>query len=553
MNITVQDCKDDLKIFTWVMWKHLGLPRPTDVQIDIMDYLQHGGDRIIIEAFRGVGKSYLTSVYVLWKLFNNPEEKFLIVSASKIRSDEFSIFTKRLINEVEMLAPLRGGFRDSNVAFDVAGSGAAHAPSVKAVGITGQLTGSRATEVIADDIEVVSNSLTNDMRAKLIHRCGEFESVLVPGGKIKFLGTPQNHETIYNKLAERGYKLRVWTARIPAIETIENYNGCLAPMITNSKKAEGEPVDPLRFDNDDLNDRENNMGRSTFKLQFMLDTSLSDADRFPLRTSDLIVMPIDGLEAPTSIQWAGSKDYCIESLPTVGMGKDAWYSPFHVSNEWTEFEGSVLAIDPSGRGADNTGYAVVKTLHGKLYVTAMGGIKGGYSDGALQKLANIAKEQKVNAVYLEANFGNGMFTKLFTPFLVKTHPCTIQEATVSGQKEVRIINTLEPVVSGHRLIINQALIEEDCKLARDPVEYIHSFGYQFTRINRSRGALKHDDTLDALSLAVQYWQNVLSTDERLAEEATKADWIYEEMMKSTEWLSTGSWKPDSKPLNWTGI
>ena len=552
MNVTVQDCKDDLKIFTWYIWKHLGLPRPTDVQIDIMDYLQHGGDRIIIEAFRGVGKSYLTSVYVLWRLFNNPEEKFLIVSASKIRADEFSIFTKRLINEVDILTPLRGGHRDSNVAFDVASSGASHAPSVKSVGITGQLTGSRASEVIADDIEVISNSLTNDMRAKLLHRCGEFESVLLPEGKIKYLGTPQNYETIYNKLAERDYKLRVWTARMPAVEKFVDYNGCLAPMILDSKKNEGEPIDPLRFDEDDLRDRESNMGRSTFKLQFMLDTSLSDEDRFPLKTTDLIVMETDGEKAPTSLQWGAGKDNCLEDIPTVGMGNDAWYRPIFVSDEWVEFEGSVLAIDPSGRGADKTGYAVVKTLHGKLYVTALGGIRGGYSDGALQKLANIAKEHKVNAVYLEANFGNGMFTKLFTPFLVRTHPCTIQEATVKGQKELRIINTLEPVVSGHRLVISRRVVEKDAEIARDPLEYSHSFGYQFTRINRSRRSLKHDDVIDALSLAVQYWQSVLATDEKEAEERHRTDWILEEMDKSTEWLSIGEHTP-SKPLNWVGM
>ena len=550
MNVSVQDCKDNLKLFTWVIWKHLELPRPTDVQIDIMDYLQHGGDRIIIEAFRGVGKSYLTSVYVLWRLFNNPEEKFLIVSASKIRADEFSIFTKRLINEVEMLTPLRGGFRDSNVAFDVAGSGASHAPSVKSVGITGQLTGSRASEVIADDIEVISNSLTNDMRAKLLHRCGEFESVLLPNGKIKYLGTPQNYETIYNKLAERDYKLRVWTARMPAVEKIIDYKGCLAPMIVESEKDEGEPIDPMRFDEEDLRDRESNMGRSTFKLQFMLDTSLSDEDRFPLKTEDLIIMSLDGDKAPTSVQWGANNSTCIEELPTVGMGNDAWYSPINTSSEWIDFEGSVLAIDPSGRGADKTGYAVVKTLHGKLYVTALGGIRGGYSDGALQKLANIAKQHKVNAVYLEANFGNGMFTKLFTPFLVRTHPCTIQETTVKGQKELRIINTLEPVVSGHRLVFSRKVIEDDVQVARDPLEYFHSFSYQFTRMNRSKRALKHDDLIDALSLAIQYWQDILATDEKEAEDKQKYDWIIDEMEKSTEWMSG---RRTSKPLNWIGM
>ena len=40
------------------------------------------------------------------------------------------------------------------------------APSVKSVGITGQLTGSRADLMILDDIEVPGNSLTELMREK---------------------------------------------------------------------------------------------------------------------------------------------------------------------------------------------------------------------------------------------------------------------------------------------------------------------------------------------------------------------------------------------------
>jgi hypothetical protein len=38
---------------------------------------------------------------------------------------------------------------------------------VKSVGITGQLTGSRASLIIADDIEVPKNSLTHTQREKL--------------------------------------------------------------------------------------------------------------------------------------------------------------------------------------------------------------------------------------------------------------------------------------------------------------------------------------------------------------------------------------------------
>jgi hypothetical protein len=113
--------KSDFRNFLYLVWKHLGLPSPTPMQFDIADYLQHGPRRKIIQAMRGEGKSWITSAYVDWCLLNDPQERFLIISASKERSDSFSIFTKRLINEIPILHHLRArnDQRDSNIAFDV--------------------------------------------------------------------------------------------------------------------------------------------------------------------------------------------------------------------------------------------------------------------------------------------------------------------------------------------------------------------------------------------------------------------------------------------------
>ena len=72
-----------------------------------------------------------------------------------------------------------------------------------------------------------------------------------------------------------------------------------------------------------------------------------------------------------------------------------------------------MAIDPAGRGPDETSFAIVK-MYGNLYVHACGGIHGGYEKDVLQKLANLAKEHSVNSVLVESNFGDGMWTKLFT-------------------------------------------------------------------------------------------------------------------------------------------
>ena len=52
----------------------------------------------------------------------------------------------------------KGDQRQSKISFDVAPALASHQPSVKSLGITSQLTGSRADLIIADDIETSGNT-----------------------------------------------------------------------------------------------------------------------------------------------------------------------------------------------------------------------------------------------------------------------------------------------------------------------------------------------------------------------------------------------------------
>ena len=91
----MKEITQDFRNFLYVAWKHLNLPSPTKVQFDIADYLQNAPRRAVIQAFRGVGKSWICSAFVCWNLLKNPDLKFLVVSASKTRADDFSTFTKR--------------------------------------------------------------------------------------------------------------------------------------------------------------------------------------------------------------------------------------------------------------------------------------------------------------------------------------------------------------------------------------------------------------------------------------------------------------------------
>ncbi|GGX91253.1 hypothetical protein GCM10007160_18440 [Litchfieldella qijiaojingensis] len=523
-NVVNQNIPEELKDFRnflYLTWKFLWesgaitapKPDPTPVQYDIAHYLQTGPRRKVIEAFRGVGKSWVTSAYVCWRLLLNPHLNFLVVSASKDRSDQFSTFTKRLIYEFPLLRSLRPkqGQRDSNIMFDVGPAGISHSPSVKSVGITGQLTGSRADEIIADDVESLNNSLTHALREQLSERIKEFDAILKPGGVITFLGTPQTEMSIYNELNERGYEIRVWPARIP--QNDETYKGNLAPMVMEKIARGGQardPVDPQRFGDEDLNEREASYGRSGFALQFMLDTSLSDAEKFPLKLSDLICMPLDPERAPVKLAWSSGPEYVIGDAPNVGMAGDKFYRPMWKSNDMAEYTGSFMFIDPSGRGQDETSYAVVKMLHGWLFVMDVGGFKGGYEEATLKGLATIAAKHKVNEVWSEPNFGDGMFNELFKPWLRRIHPCTLEEGPrATQQKERRIIDTLEPVMNQHRLVIDERLIKKDYETASNPR---YSLFYQMTRLTHDKGALAHDDRLDALAGAVAYWVEQMAQD-----------------------------------------
>jgi hypothetical protein len=263
----------------------------------------------------------------------------------------------------------------------------------------------------------------------------------------------------------------------------------------------------------------------------MIDTTLSDGNKFPLKLNDLMVMsgPSTWDEAPIKVLWASGKDQIdlCRDTPNVGLKADFWCGPMMVSKEYKKWDGSVMSIDPSGRGEDETAYTVVKMLNGILYLTAMGGIQNGYSPESLKTLATVAKEQSVNQIVIESNFGDGMFTQLLKPVVSRIYPCSMEEVRHNTQKEKRIIDTLEPVMNQHRLIISADIIEQDFKTT----ELHKQLFYQMTRMTNLRGALNHDDRLDSLAIAVNYWTETMDRDIEAAEADHKNDMLNDELQK----------------------
>ena len=511
-------------LFLALVWKSLDLPRPTRAQIAIATYLQNGPKRLQISAFRGLGKSWIAAAFALWILYRDKDKKIMVVSASKQRADDFTIFCQKCLIEIpwlQHLTPKDDDQRWSRVSFDVYGCRPAQSPSVKSVGITGQITGSRADVILFDDVEVPSNSATDMMREKLLQLVTEGESVLTPrdDSRIVFLGTPQTTFTIYRTLRERNYLPMVWPARYP--KTLVGYEDILAPELQADIDKQGlealawKPTD-TRFSELNLLEREQSMSRSNFMLQFQLDTSLSDAQKFPLKIADIIALPLDGNVGPSSLVWRTDKSTLLD-LPCVALPGDRWYGPQETGPS-VPFGETIVAVDPSGRGKDETVALVLSQINGNLFLREIYASQDGYSDKTLCGILRMAGKFKATKVLIESNFGDGLVMEVMKKHAIEMKVgVEFEEVRSTTRKEDRIIDTMEPVLNQHRLVVDSRLVTWDYQSNHDmaPEERLpRMLMYQLTRMCREKGAVKHDDRLDCLSLGVKYFQDVMAISQR---------------------------------------
>lgn len=519
----------DFRNFLVLIWHYLKLPAPTRLQIDIASLMQHGADRLCIQCWRGFGKSYISSAFDLWCLYLDNDEQILNTSAAKRRADDTTRFQLGLIKMVPELRHLypRDDQRQSTVEFDVNGAVQAHAPSVRSLGIlSNMLTGSRATKINADDIETRKNSQTALMRDRIDVASRELDGAIIkpePGCKVRFIGTPQLEQSLYHGLEKRGYTTVIYPARYPPKDMMEIYGDKLAPILREDLRKDpslhGQPVEPERFSDDVLEQREATYGRLGFLLQFMLVPTLAQEDRYPLKLNDLIVTDLDQDVCPERFVWGGDKEELeipASTLPCVGFLKDRYRRPAAEVGGFIPWQTSVLAIDPAGKGKSELAWAVAKTVNSQIGVFEVGGTLMGYEEQTLFKLSTIAKRHKVRVVVVEENWGGGMFTTLLRPILQKVYPqCGLEEVSHHGMKELRIVDTLEPIMSNHRLVFDRSALRRDYdgvqqRASDDVVSYM--VAYQISRMMREKGCLQFLDRLDALAMACAHLQVLMGQD-----------------------------------------
>jgi hypothetical protein len=192
-----------------------------------------------------------------------------------------------------------------------------------------------------------------------------------------------------------------------------------------------------------------------------------------------------------------------------------------------KLQGIIMYIDPAGGGknGDETGYAVTGFLNGNIYLLSAGGVPGGYNIAQMEYLAAKAAFWKVNTVIIEKNMGYGAFREVFLPFLRTAHTCACEDDLVHGQKELRIIETLEPVIARGSLIVSEDVLDEDLNTSAKyeaSKRVLYTLFHQLSKITRDKNSLFHDDRLDALEGAVRYWVKMLAINQTHAVEAARA-------------------------------
>lgn len=522
----------------------------SEIQQDIGEWIAYGPQYRMVQAQRGQAKTTITAAYAVWSCIHNPATRILIISAGSDMAAEVGNWVIQIISnmpELECMRPDRSaGDRTSVTSYDIHHSlkGPEKSPSIASLGITSNMQGRRADILIADDIESAKNSQTATQRTRLHHLTLDFTSICT-NGHIVWLGTPQSIDSVYNTLPGRGTQIRIWPGRYPTLKEEEEYDGFLAPLIVSRMKADptlrtgggptgdrGKPVDPVLLGEAALLKKEIDQGAAYFQLQHMLSTKLADQDKYPLKTANIRFLGFDAesMTAPMNLGFVRTSENEI-AIPEGYAIRDKMYRVQN-ADDFGKLQGPHMYVDPGGGGqnGDETAYAITAFCGGRIYVLASGGVQGGLDENtALVPLTHLAVKWKVKNIAVEQNFGHGALKNVWQPFLIREASkdgltIGIEDVWETGQKELRIIDTLEPLLGSGKLVMSEELIIQDWNsIQKYPGDLrgTYSLFWQLARITRDRKSLVHEDRLDALAGACRYWVGAVAQDDEKAVQAAR--------------------------------
>ncbi|APU03190.1 terminase large subunit [Ralstonia phage phiAp1] len=528
----------------------------TEVQEDIAEFMQNGPRLRMVMAQRGEAKSTLAALYAVWRLMQKPSTRVLIVSGGETQASEVATLVVRLITTWDIFEYLRpdrsAGDRTSitdgfDVHYALRGT-IDKSPSVACVGITAQLQGKRADLLIPDDIETTKNGLTATQRAHLLLLSKEFTSICADG-HILYLGTPQTRDSIYNTLPGRGFEVRIWPGRFPTSEEMEKYGAMLAPSIAAKIAASplipgpdgkivhalqtgggldgkrGAPTDPERYGEAALCEKELDQGPEGFQLQYMLDTSLSDAARQQLKLSNLIIANFGWQSVPEVVPYRADPAHLVPLPAGFPVTQAKMYYGAVAPCGYSDLKDRMMFIDPAGGGGDEMGFAISGALGPYIHLLRCGGMRGGFEGmGNIKTLLDLIEQYELRLVRCESNMGHGLFEINLRGEFEKAiqagrkwfKDVAVEGEYSTGQKERRIIDSMVSAMQRHKVIVHKEVFEDDEKYNQQhsiEKRSQYSLWSQMSNITTDRNSLAHDDRLEAAAGAIRFHKHRLEEDE----------------------------------------
>lgn len=206
---------------------------------------------------------------------------------------------------------------------------------------------------------------------------------------------------------------------------------------------------------------------------------------------------------------------------------------------------------------DEISFALGGATNSYIHWISVGGFSGGFAEDNIMAMIHKMLSHDTYDLRIERNTGAGAVTALFIAQLDKlkllcnvepnndliqdlcsslgVQPIVLHERLQkfgvsdyfsTGQKELRIINTISPMTRRHKIVAHTNALSNDwgyCKKHAPDKRNSFSAFYQLMNITTDRNSLVHDDRLDCLQRLTQELTPFVSKDETKGAEKRKEE------------------------------
>lgn len=450
----------------WAMLKKWG-PIP-QMHREICDWLESVKDtepHRLLQAYREGGKSYLTQLYVAWRLYLDPNYSCIIISAGHRLAKRNAGFIRSVLETHPLTQHLPDKELWQRTEFRVKQSMPQLDPSVVCLSLGSKITGNHCTEIIADDIEIEENVVTEEARESIRDAVEEMNTMC---DRILAFGTPHHYETIYRYLTdELNFVVRKWAA----------------------EKPDGSPQAPDFKPKGRFHDaawlawKKSTMSSGKWRSQYLLDPV--SLERSVLDPAMLIQF------SANAIIEVG--DGNLRDEDDIRHGQPVFF--VRIGSEIVELKDMVAYFDPASglRNRDNAVISVLgKSITNDVYILdqeVLPGLdleSGKPNRGQLLALLDVMKRNFCNTVIVEDNAAKHLAPELRGIAAERGAKVRVKTMTRTStmQKDKIIADYIEPLLASGRLFIKETLYSD------------------FAKEMRAFPKGRHDDRLDSVAGAL---------------------------------------------------